>query len=88
MPDSGVEWGHGERVIFPQVPSGARGLFLARNPLNNLEELWMLCVDKNDASADLGSFWGNPNVQQLTYQEMAALGKQWNPNFVPPSPML
>jgi hypothetical protein len=76
---------HGERIVFPTPPPGVMVRFLARNPKNPLEELWALCVDREMfPEANLGEFFSQSGVQQLSYQEMVSLGKSFDPNFVPP----
>jgi hypothetical protein len=73
----------GERIEFPQPPTGVRARLLAVNPHNPVEQIWLLCVDK-ELHPDLSAFWQAEGVTQLTYQELVALGKQYDPNFVPP----
>lgn len=80
-PDSAVAV-QGTRIVFPTPPSGARVVFLARDPNDPTHELWMLCVDTTQGGA--GEFFSQPGVRQLSYQEMVSLGKQFAPEFVPP----
>jgi hypothetical protein len=73
----------GERIEFPQPPTGVMARILVINPHNPVEQIWLLCVNK-ELNPDLSAFWQTEGVTQLTYQELVALGKQYDPNFVPP----
>lgn len=83
MPESDIGGLTGERIVFPAVPPGVTARMVARNPSKPEEELWMLCINK-DMATDMGSFFTQSGIQQLTYQELVSLGKQFDPNFVPP----